>query len=42
MVGESLDFDVSQSSDPGGNIVKYERDFGDDQTAQGIKVAHLC
>ena len=33
-------FDASQSHDPDGNIVKYQWDFGDGASEEGVKVSH--
>ena len=37
----SVDFDASASTDPDGQIVSYEWDFGDTQTASGVTVTHV-
>jgi PKD repeat protein len=41
LVGETLAFRGSGSSDSDGNIVKYEWDFGDGATDNKVKVAHV-
>ena len=38
--GETIEFDASASYDPDGEIVSYEWHFGDDETAEGVKVSH--
>ncbi len=40
LVGEALGFDGNNSNDSDGVIVKYEWDFGDGATANGVKVSH--
>ncbi len=37
----SVNFDASTSTDPDGQIVSYEWDFGDTQTASGVTVTHV-
>ncbi|WP_226022981.1 PVC-type heme-binding CxxCH protein [Halomicrobium salinisoli] len=39
-VGETVTFDASASSSPGGSITGYEWAFGDDTTATGESVSH--
>lgn len=39
-VGESVTFDASESYDYDGEIISYDWDFGDGQTAQGVTVEH--
>lgn len=39
-VSESFNFDGTASADPDGKIVKYTWNFGDDQMAEGVKIAH--
>ena len=39
-VGETVKFDASNSSDPGGTIVRYEWDFGDGANGTGVTVTH--
>jgi PKD repeat protein len=40
VVGEEITFDASSSYDPDGTVVKYEWDFGDGNTAEGVEVTH--
>jgi len=39
-MGESITFSATDSTDPDGNIVSYEWDFGDGNTASGATVAY--
>jgi PKD repeat protein len=41
LVGESLSFDASDSSDGDGNVVGYAWDFGDGARADGLFVSHV-
>ncbi len=36
----TLEFDATESKDPDGRMTKYEWEFGDGQTAEGIRVEH--
>ncbi|MCR9135678.1 MAG: PKD domain-containing protein [Alphaproteobacteria bacterium] len=38
--GTTLSFDASRSFDPDGTLKKYQWDFGDGQTGEGMEVAH--
>jgi PKD repeat protein len=40
LVGETINFDGSGSSDPDGSIVSYDWDFGDGNTGTGVSPAH--
>ena len=40
-VGDSVSFDATGSSDPNGDPLDFDWDFGDDQTAQGQTVTHV-
>lgn len=40
VVGEEITFDASSSTDPDGQIVSYEWDFGDSATGSGVTTAH--
>ena len=40
LVGQSVNFDGSGSSDPDGSIVSYAWDFGDGSTGAGISISH--
>lgn len=39
--GETIEFDASKSYDSDGRIVSYNWDFGDEETADGVKVKHI-
>jgi len=41
LTGETLNFSGSNSSDPDGNIVSYDWDFGDGSADNGINVSHI-
>lgn len=40
LVNEPVQFSGAKSSDPDGQIIKYEWDFGDGQTGAGVTVSH--
>ncbi len=40
VASEEITFDASSSSDPDGQIVSYEWDFGDGKTTEGMQVNH--
>jgi chitinase len=40
-VGEAVSFSAAGSTDPDGYIVKYEWDFGDGTTGEGVNVTHV-
>ncbi len=40
-IDEAIEFSAAESEDPDGNILSYEWDFGDGNTATGREVSHL-